>query len=264
MAQRSVNQNIVLNTTAGSGDIVVKDRHLFIQGANFFKFDDVQYGSIVKETAITSETAGVVTVTIGATPAASTKYSFQIVVQPLLTAQGVAAAPIVLNFAVTSAASGQTTTTIADQFKSQYGLVAGYPYFTTNALASGATIVFTAAAGYPIITGTLGVDGSTTASTVVQTTQGIAKRGTPAAMQALGVPSALTTDTAYTLYSCLVATNIGESNTARVNQFVPKMLWIGENVANKSSFISRFDQAILAYTSTSGTTIDHSVIDVGE
>lgn len=260
MAQRSVNQNIVLNSTAGSTDIVVKDRHFFLQGQVFFKFDDVVLGSMVKETAITSETLGVVTFTVAsATPAYSTTYSLSLTIQPLLTAQGTANVPITRVISITTPATGTLTPTTVDaQFIAAINASLG-----TYVLASGTTtLVVTALATYPILTGGWVVNPDT--STVTQTTQGIAKRGTPAAMQAIGVSSTLTTAAGYTLYSCLVASNIGENNTSRVNQLTPKMLWLSESMTNYANFVLRIDQALLAYTSTSGTTVDHSVIDVLE
>lgn len=261
MAQFSVNQNIVLNSTLGSGDIVVKDRHLFIQGQAFFKFDDVELGSIVKETAITSETLGVVTFTVAsATPAYNTQYSLALTIQPTSTATGTATVPITRVISIATPATGTLTPTTVDaQFIAAINAALG-----SYVLATGTTtLIVTALAGYPILTGGWVVNPDS--STVAQTTQGIAKRGTAAALQALGVPSALTTAAAYTLYSCITDTGLaGFNNTARVNQRTPKMLWLSESMTNVASFISRFDQAILAYTGISGTTVDHSVIDVGE
>ena len=249
MAQVTVNTNVVLNTTAGSTDIVVKNRELYIKGALFLRFDDVQAGSIVKETAITSETLGVVTFTVAsATPAFNTTYSLSLTIQNP-GAQGATPNPITSVISIVTPATGTLTPTTVDaQFIARINATLG-----SYVLATGTTtLIVTALAGYPVLTGGWVINPD--ASTVAQTTQGISKRGTAAALNTLGVPTTLTTGTAYSLYSVINATDIGQNNTMRVNQVTPKMLWLNESMTNYASFITAMDIAILAATYIQGTT----------
>lgn len=254
MAQRSVYQHIVLNTIAASaGDWSVKNQTVYIQGVPFFKFDDVIVGSIVKETAVTSETAGVVTFTVASsTPAYNTTYAVTINVSNP-NATGSQSNPIVQTIAVTTPASGTLTpTTVTTQFKAAINAAMG-----TYVTASGtSTLVITGNAGYPVVTGSWATNPD--ASTVTQTTQGVPKSGTPAAMQALGVASSLTTGTAYTLYSVLVNSVVGEGNGAAAKGLIAKMLWLNQSDGNCANLVTQIDLTLAGYST--GTTVDHLLI----
>lgn len=246
--QRSIYQHIILDTVLGTAaDLLVKERHLYIAGTLMYKLDDVSRGSVVKETSITSETAGVVTYTPPATPVNSTTYSIQFrVANPGAT--GAQDDPLVFNVSVTTPATGTlTATTLADQFRT---VLATSPYSTYVTGSGTATLIITGNSGYPIVIGS-----STSPITSVQTTIGVAKRGTPTAMAALGVGTTYgntvylngtqsLAGTKYTLYTSLEHRNIGESVTDRVNQGMLKMLWINEDDGDAAALIAAIDLAL--------------------
>jgi len=256
--QRNNYQWIVLDTiSASAGVVTVKNRVAYIAGQFWFKYDDIQPNTIIKETAITSATAGVITFTVGANPANSATYKLQFSQQiPTSSTQGTSTTVPKTYTVVTPATGTPTATTVADQFRLQF-TAEGTTYVTASGTA---TLIITANTNYPIIYGGAWVlDGSGTASTVTQTTTGINIRGTGAALVAIGAP-ATTTGAAYTIYYKLGFENIGENNTMRVNQGWQTMLAILESATNYSALISAIDLTLDAFTS--GTTINPEVISV--
>ncbi len=257
------NQNykhLILDTIQASGqDISVVNKLFSLKGTPIWEFPNVAPDGIVKETAITSETLGVVTFTVAAaTPAFSTVYSLAITIQNP-GAQGADPDVIYKVIQITTPATGTLTpTTVTTQFKTAINAALG-----TYVLATGtATLIVTALAGYPIVNG--GWVQNPDASTVVQTTLGVAKRGTVAAMALLGAaantPQTIWLSgtantfagTAYTLYSNKSYNNVGIQNSIRQNQLTNVCIWVNEGATNYSTFITDMDGMLLSKDVTTG------------
>lgn len=252
-------QWIVLESvSASSGVVFAKNRIMYVDGNKFFKYDDVQPNTIVKETAITSATAGVITFTVGATPGNSATYTLQFY-QPIPSSstQSTTNNGLKTYTVVTPATGTPTATTVADQFRLLF-TAEGTTYVTATGTA---TLIITANTNFPIITGGAWFrDGSGTASTVTQTTQGIAIRGTGALLKTIGGPTTMGDATNYTIYYKLSFENIGETNTMRVNQGWPTVIALAESGTNYSTAITAIDLYLDAYSA--GTTFDTETVSV--
>lgn len=254
-------RHIVLNTTAASaGDLIVDDQEAYIQKYWLGKPKDFLGRHTRKETAITAETLGVITLTpTGA--ANSLEYGIQLT-QLNPGATGTAQKQITKNITVTTPATGAVSaTTICDQFKNEYFNVQSTFNVTVNATGAG-TLVITAVAGSPFIFAKWLNLGGGASTDLVNTTAGIDTRGTPTDMQALGVSSSLTTGTGYTLYSFRSLHEVGESNRSVETQYEDIYLWLNESMTNYAALITRLDQFVAALGS--GGAFDPEIIGVDQ
>lgn len=231
--QRSIYKNIVLDTIAASGaDVVVTNRKLYIAGEFITKLDDVV--NVEKKVAITSETAGVVTFS-SPTVVNDKDYTLTLT-QPNPNAEGAAPNPIVYVYTVHTPATGSVTaTTLYDQFRAAINAD-----LASHVTPSGTTtLICTADSGYPVLIGS-----SVNAGTCTQTTQGIAKFGVPATLDAFGAKG-YTGDT-YTMYYFFDYNLLGESNTMRQNQGTQVVLWANEDEGGYAAFVAELDDALSA------------------
>ena len=273
--QRSVYKHIICDTlSATGGEIIVIDDVLFINGTKICTLRDVRFKGVVYVPAVASETLGKVTFTVAsANPANSTVYSLTIV-QSNPNAKGAEQNPIVKTYSITTPPTGVLTPTTVDaQLLAAINADAS-KHFTA---VGGATLALTAAAGYPILTGSWTANPD--ASTVVQTTQGVTLAGSLAEMYALGVTTATqlpppgvasntvwATGTAgtlattfYDLYYFESFENIGESNTARINQGTQICLWIGREASNRSAFEAVLENILAGFLRDGTTTSNHQL-----
>lgn len=256
-------RNIVINTiTAAGAGIFVSNQIVWIEKNRVGRFLDLVAGETVKETAITSATAGVVTYT-PTTPLNDTDYSIQLT-QLIPAATGVNPKQITKVLTIHTPATGTiTATTISNQFKNEYfsGQITTYSsgvyLLSTSALGTG-SVVMTAAATAPVLFASWYAGGGV-AGDVVNTTSGIQTRGLPANMLALGVPSASITDTSYTLYSFGNNENTGQNNTMKVNQHEAVYVWIASNATNFAGAITRMDELINSFPSGGSTFSDPEI-----
>jgi len=253
-------RHIVLNTIAGSAaDLIVKNQITYLSTHYLGRYLDYEPWNAVKETAITAETPGVVTITPPGTPVASTTYSF-VLIQLIPGAQGSSPKRVQKTVSVTTAAVAPNATALCDQFRSEY--FAGQSSF--NVVASGgATLILTAAAGSPYVSVKEYRSDATSYMTVSDppTTPGIDTRGTPTDMQALGVSSALTTGTAYTLYGLRNNQHVGNSNRSKVNQAEDIYIWLNETEDETAyaALVTRMDEWYQSFAS-GGSTVDPEII----
>jgi len=258
-------RNIVLNTTAASAADVVVDRGIvYLKNNRVGRYLDFTQTSWVKETAITSETAGVVTYT-PTTPLNSTTYSFTLT-QLVPSAQGVSPKVITKLISVTTPATGSiTATTICNQIKNEFfaGQITTYStgefQLTTNALAAG-TVVMTASSGSPILFASWYNSGGGVAGDLINTTPGVNTRGLPANLIAAGVPSATASGTSYTLYAGQNKEHTGFNNTMQVNQPEEIYIWLNSDMTNFAALITRMDELMNIY-SAGGTVVDPLLIE---
>lgn len=253
--QTATPRHFVYNSYAAA-DAVLANQIFAMQGEINVRLLDVVPNSVRKLAAVVSETLGVVTVTPTGTFLNSAYYSFSLT-QQFPAAQGVNAKTVTKTYTILTPSTGTiTATTISDQFKNEYLSRETTLLFTTNATGAG-TVVITAVAGNPLITGKYNQSvTSGTTMTVVQTTPGVALVGTPALMQALGVSSALTTGTAYTMYRFLSYDNIGEINSLRANQHDEVFIWLNQGDADLAATVAVIDEHFKAYTAGSTTVVD--------
>jgi hypothetical protein len=251
---------IVLNTTAASAaDLIVSNRITYLQKNRVGVFLNFEAGVYSKQTAISSETAGVVTVT-PTSPTNSTTYSFSFT-QQFPNAQGSAPLSITKVISVTTPATGTiTATTINDQFRNEYFALQS----TFQVVATGTTtLILTANAGYPVIYGSWYNAGTSPGTGgVVNTISGIYKRGLAANLLALGVDSTLVTGAAYTLYALQNNEHTGYNNTAYVQQPERVYIWLNEAMTNYAALITRLDEWASSFAS-GGTTVDPEEIAIG-
>lgn len=276
--QRSTYLHKILDTIQPTGgDIVVKNRYLYINGVLMFKMDDVERDGITKAVSVGSVTAGVLTYGVPVVPLNATTYNIQVTVDNP-TAQGVQQNPLVFNIPVTTPANGTLANAdLVTLFKNKINAVA--QTYNTYFVASGTTsLVLTATTAYPVITGS-----ATSPMTVVQTTTGVPTSGLVANMLALGVQTNSTpaqlgvgnpsntqwisgtpgtlAGTSYTAYTILSALNVGESNTQRINQENNQILWVDEQSANYAVFIADLDQVLGGFLKA-GTIVNTHELEV--
>ncbi len=269
MASFAIYKHVILDTVQASGqDVTAQNQMVHIEKFPWIKFTDVLTNGVKKETAITSETLGVVTFTVAAaTPAFSTVYSLNLQIEnpaPTGTQDAVISKVITIT---TPAVGTLTPTTVSDQFRAAINAQLG-----TYVLATGTTtLIVTALAGYPFLSGGWAVNPD--ASTVVQTTLGIEKRGTPTYMAYLGVGDNAQTiwasgtrgtlaGSAYTLYAVQVANAIGTDHSFRANQLAVTCLWINESATNASTLVTDIDGIMQGFDVTTGgvqTTVNDAI-----
>lgn len=265
--QRSIYKHIILDTIQVTGDdVLVKNRHLYVNNVLLWKFDDVDKDSVNKTTGTASVTPGVLTYSLPLVPVNSTQYSIQVTVANP-GAEGSDPDPLVFNITVTTAATGTLANTdLATQFANVINAAGSVyqPYFSAVAAA---TLELTAETAYPVIIGS-----ATSPITVTQSTQGTQAAGTPALMADLGVGDSNTiwasgttgtlAGTVYDLYYAAVHTNIGETNTARVNQGEHVLLWVNQSATNRANFETALENVLKGGTKTSATTSNTDTIEV--
>ncbi len=273
--QRSIYRHIIADTLAASGaDLSVTQDVLYVNGVKVARLLDVRNGGANSVPSVSSETLGVVTFTVASgTPAFGVQYGITLV-QPNPTAQGAEPNPIVKNYTITTPLTGTLTPTTVDAQLLALINADSSKHFTA---AGGATLAITAAAGYPILIGSWNQNPD--ASTVVQTTQGVALSGAVASMLLQGVTttanppgqgafsntvwasgtSGTLADTYYDLYYFESYEAIGESNTSRVNQGVQTCLWVGHNASNRATFESILTALLGGYLRNGTTTSNHQL-----
>ena len=232
-------RHIILGTTAPTGSgaaVFISDQIIWANKNRVARYLDIEPKNVRKETAITSETAGVVILT-PSSPTNDTTYSFTLV-QLNPNATGTQAERVERVISVTTPATGTVTaTTIVTQFNTEYFSLASNPF--NVAVTTGATLTLTASAGYPILWGSVYSSGGTVA--VNNSVAGIDTRGLAADLERLGAPSSLVTGTAYTLYAIVNNEHIGQNNMMRVNQPENVYIWMDEAASGYSTWVTDMD-----------------------
>ena len=284
--QRSVISHKILDVVQASGaDITVKNRYLYIKGNMIGKFDDMEKDGVQQIVAVSSVTQAVLTFSVPAVPLNSSAtvpqiYSIQVTVDNP-GATGVQNNPLVFNFSVTTPVTGTLANTdLVTLFKTLINSTS--QSYSTYFVATGTTtLILTATTAYPVMIGT-----PTAPITVAQTTQGVQLAGQVANMKALGVVTASTptrlnkgqptntywitgtsgtlsnaATTGYTAFTFFSALDVGESNTARVNQKGVQYLWVNNADANAAAFCSILN-AVLGGYQRNGTTVNFKELEV--
>ncbi len=240
----------MFSIAASAADVAVRNRCLYIKGQRWFKYDDVEPNSIVKE-AWTDEVLGKITWTTGATPP-STASVYTVGYTQLINGPGTLQTT---QFRVSvNVPASSTTSAIALLFKAA---LAGNPLITTD--VSTATFYVQGITGYPVVAQGVWIEEhSGTPSTVTQTTQGSPIVGSPTALAALGAPTLA--NPKYTAYYVPQFAYVGENNTMRVNQGATIVLLLNEASANCAALVTEIDLDLNAFSS--GSTIDPEVSSV--
>lgn len=254
-------RHIVLNTLqASAADLIVKNQWAYIDSEPLGRVMDLEGGATRKELAVTSATPAVWTYTPPAGALLNSQNYGLRVTQWFPGAEGVEQKYITRDLVITTPATGTiTATSIANQFRNEI-FTSTSPFDIT---ASGTTtLILTASSTNPIVVVSWLNFGAGASTDLGETTTGIATRGTPAAMQALGVSSDDTTGTAYTLYSFAGDPPTGKSNSMRVNQYEVVYLWINQSATNYAAFITRMDEFVQSFPSGGSTYSDPEILAV--
>ncbi len=254
-------RHIVLNTIAASAaDLVVNNQTVYIGKSILGKYKNLVGGSTRKETAITSETAGVVTVTPPGTVVNDVDYGFYLT-QWNPSARGASPKYVSSLISVHTPATGSlTATTLCNQFRNEYFALQNMFHVAATGTS---TLILTADAGSPVIYGSAtSLSSLSSPVTLAVSPIGIMKRGVPAAMEALGVPSDLITGAAYTLYSFETDDKVGVSNSMSVQQAGITYLWLLESATNYSTLITRLDEFVASFPSGGSTYSDPEIAAV--
>lgn len=261
--QRSVYKHIILDTVAATGgDILVKNRYIYVNGVALWKQDDVANGGVVYVASNSSVTPGVLTYDFPNTPLNNTTYTIQVTVSNG-GGQGANNNPLVFNISVVTPATGTLTDNdVVDLFEAKINTPAYSDYFTASGTDD---LVVTATTAYPVIIGS-----AVSPATVTQTTPGVTKAGSLAQMAALGVGENGNTvwasgtkgtfaGTYYDLYYCLNYKEIGENNTALVKQANQVCLWIPNGATNASDFVTALDNVLGGFLLDGTTVSEHQL-----
>lgn len=232
-------RHIILGTTAPTGSgaaVFIEDQIIWADKNRVARYLDIEPKNLRKETAILTETAGVVILTPSAV-VNDTIYSFSLT-QLNPNATGTEAERITTVISVTTPATGVVSaTTVNQQFLDEYFDVTSNPFHVTA--VGGATLTLTAEADYPILFGAVYNSGGLVA--VNNSVAGIDTRGLAADLIRLGAPSTLVTGTAYTLYAIVNNEHIGQNNMMRVNQPENVYIWMDEDAAGYGTWITDMD-----------------------
>jgi len=238
---------VVLNTIQSAGADLVLDGGVLSLGNPAVKICNWKDITIPTRVQLAvAETPQVTTIT----PTAANSSTYQFLIQQW---NPVTRMTMTRLYTYTTAASGDTATTIGDAFRSRINSDTGYGQLQINATGT-TTLILTAVAGYAVFTVSVIQAGG--GFSVAATTPGVAAVGTTAALALQGITENISAAASYTQITINSNTKTGANVGNPVGPGQSLLVLLNEGASNYAALVAKFNYLFVQRVSSIGTTIE--------